>query len=308
MKNQKVIAEVEKIIKQLNLKCTLKQFQDKVNWDYISAHQKLSEDFIREFKNHVSWFWISAHQNLSEDFIREFKDYVNCFGISRDQKLSEDFIREFKDYVSWDYISIHQNLSEDFIREFKDYVNWDCISKYQKLFESFIREFQNKVNWDYISKYQKLSEDFIREFKDKVNWNYVSKYQKLSENFIKEFNLKISRDNWLYKSTEYKKDKLLKTGKYKLNDESYFVGYKRIRVDRYSKFNFQYQYLKDHVYESTADFTDNENSFGLSVNTYDYVKDYHNELIIEVWFKPEDVARIVEDGEKIRVTKFLVKS
>jgi hypothetical protein len=171
-----------------------------------------------------------------------------------------------------------------------------------------LEEFQDKVDWYCISAHQKLSENFIREFKDKVDWVYISKYQKLSESFIKEFNLKISEDNWLYKSTEYKKDELLKTGKYKLNPEGYFVGYKGIRIDRYSKFNFQYQYLKDHVYKSTADFTNSEDSFGLSVGTYDYAKNYCNELVIEVWFKPEDIARIVKDGEKIRVTKFIVKN
>jgi hypothetical protein len=49
MKNQKVIAEVEKIIKELNLNCTLEEFQNKVDWNYISIYQKLSEDFIKEF-------------------------------------------------------------------------------------------------------------------------------------------------------------------------------------------------------------------------------------------------------------------
>jgi hypothetical protein len=187
-------------------------------------------------------------------------------------------------------------------------MNWNCISIHQNLSEDFIREFKDKVDWINISTYQKLSEKFIKEFKDYVDWNCVSTYQKLSKKFIKEFNLKISEDNWLYKSTKYKLDKLLKPGKYKLNDEGYFVGYKGIRIDRYSKFSFQYQYLKNHVYESTADFTDNENSFGLSVGTYDYAENYCNELVIEVWFKPKDIARIVKDGEKIRVTKFLVKS
>jgi hypothetical protein len=285
MKNPKVIVEVEKIIKELNLNCTLEEFQNKVDWRYISEHRNLSEDFIKEFKDKVDWINISKYQNLSENFIREFKDYVY-----------------------WGFISKYQKLSENFIREFKDHIDWDWISKYQKLSENFIREFKDYINWNYISIYQKLSEDFIRKFEDYVNWYCISTYQKLSEDFIKEFNLKISDDNWLYKSTKYKKDELLKTGKYKLNDEGYFVGYKGIRIDRYSNLNFQYQYLKDHVYESTADFTDNENSFGLSVGTYDYAKNYCGELVIEVWFKPEDIARIVKDGEKIRVTKFLVKS
>ena len=69
--------EVEKLIKELNLDCTVKEFKDKVDWVNISQYQKLSEDFIREFKDEVDWGWISVFQKLSEDFIREFKDKVD---------------------------------------------------------------------------------------------------------------------------------------------------------------------------------------------------------------------------------------
>ena len=47
------------------------------NWQNISKHQTLSEDFIREFKDKVNWYWISRYQTLSEDFIREFKDKLD---------------------------------------------------------------------------------------------------------------------------------------------------------------------------------------------------------------------------------------
>ena len=41
--------EILELIDKLKLDCSLKEFQEKVNWDYISRYQKLSEDFIREF-------------------------------------------------------------------------------------------------------------------------------------------------------------------------------------------------------------------------------------------------------------------
>ena len=230
---------------------------DKVNWDYISIYQKLSEDFIREFKNNVDWYRISFNQ-----------------------KLSEDFIREFQNKVYWEYISIYQKLSED-----------------------FIREFQNKVYWEYISIYQKLSEDFIKEFQDEVYWNCISKYQKLSEDFIKEFNLKINEDNWLYKPTEFKKEQVMKCGLYECY-EDYFIAYKAIRSDRYSHYNFQYQYLKNGIYECHCDCTDNENSFGLSVWTEDGAKDYDDTgLIVKVKVRYEDVGRLVHESNKVRCSK-----
>ena len=49
-----------------------------INFNDLKLYQKpLSEDFIREFKNKVDWNWISVKQKLSENFIREFKDKVS---------------------------------------------------------------------------------------------------------------------------------------------------------------------------------------------------------------------------------------
>ena len=52
------------------------EFQEKIDWDYISANQKLSEKFIREFQKKANWDNISICQELSEKFIREFQDNV----------------------------------------------------------------------------------------------------------------------------------------------------------------------------------------------------------------------------------------
>jgi len=51
------------------------------------------KNFIREFNDNVDWFWISEYQKLSKNFIKEFQDNVNWECISRNQKLSEDFKR-----------------------------------------------------------------------------------------------------------------------------------------------------------------------------------------------------------------------
>ena len=73
----KVKKEVEKLIKELNLHCSVKRFKDEVNWYNVSKYQKLSLKFIREFKDKVYWDRISDSQKLSLDFIREFKDKVD---------------------------------------------------------------------------------------------------------------------------------------------------------------------------------------------------------------------------------------
>ena len=153
--------------------------------------------------------------------------------------------------------------------------------------------------------YQKLSEEFIKEFQNKVDWSNISMYQKLSEEFIKEFKLEIDRDNWFYKSTEFKKKKVIDSNLYECYKD-YFIAYKGIRDDRYSKYNFQYQYLLGNTYESHADFTSDEYSFGLSVWTEKKAREYCNQLVIKVKIRYEDIARLVHDNGKIRVTKFEV--
>ena len=255
-------------------------------WYEVSAHKFLTEGFIREFADEVKWGYISAKQHLSEEFIREFADEVDWVGISLCQRLSEDFIREFKDEVGWYCVSKYQRLSEDFIREFKDWVYWDAISYYQRLSEDFIREFKDKVDWDKISTHQHLSEDFIEEFKDRLNMYYLA-------------------DSWLYKSTEEKKKAVIDTGLYECH-EDYFIAYKGIRVDRYSNFNFQYQYLKGKTYETWCDCSAEECSFGFSAWTEKDARNYCDELVVRVKVRYEDVGRVVHNGGKIRCFKLEV--
>ena len=256
--------------------------------------------------NYDNWARLSLCESLTEDFIQEFKDKVDWTCISRYPHLSEDFIRRFADRVDWYYISAYQCLSENFIREFADRVAWGWIVKYQQLSEDFIREFKDKVNWNYISANQHLSENFIREFKDEVNWAWISAYQHLSKEFIEEFKDKIHMnfiaDSWHYKSVEEKKKAVMDTGLYECHDD-YFIAYKGIRKDRYSRFSFQYQYLKGHTYETWCDCSSNESSYGFSAWTKEGAREYCKELIVRVKVRYEDVGRVVHDGGKIRCFK-----
>ena len=236
--------------------------------------------------NYNDWEWLSKYEHLSEDFIREFKDNVIWYWVSQHQHLSEDFIREFKDRVHWGCISDYQNLSEDFIREFKDRVDWACISAYQHLSEDFIREFADQVYWDLISKYQRLSKVFIKEFQNKICIYYVN-------------------NSWHYKSVEEKKKAVESTGLYECH-EDYFIAYKGIRRDRYSNFNFQYQYLKGETYETWCDCSADESSFGFSAWTEKGARLYCNELVVRVKVRYEDVGRVVHNGGKIRCFKMEV--
>lgn len=259
--------------------------------------------------NFVKLFNLNNFLNKLAYLFYPFVDWKNiiCY-----QKLSESFMRKFQDKIFWPWISGYQKLSENFIREFQNKVDWYWICMYSKLSESFIREFQNKVQWDIISQYQKLTEDFIREFKDKVDWKYISYYQKLSTEFISEFNLQdkineLKPNNTLYWTKEEKLEFLKQYPQYEIIDNSYIIAYKGIRSDRYSRYNFQYQYLPGNTYECHADHNlNNIDSFGFSAWTYEKAKTYCDELVIEVKIYIEDIAAIVHDGGKIRCSKFEV--
>lgn len=148
------------------------------------VNEYLGTDY-RELITRVQWNYISEYQELSEDFIREFQDEVNWRWVSEYQKLSESFIRKFRNKVDWTVISAYQKLSNEFIEEFQDKVDWNKISIFQKLSEPFIRKFKDKVDWCRISIYQKLSNEFIEEFKDRLNlsrikdsWHYKTTEEK----------------------------------------------------------------------------------------------------------------------------------
>ncbi len=170
------------------------------------------------------------------------------------------------------------------------------INTIQKLYKDFIEKHKDEMNWFWISMYQKLSENFIEQHKNEVDWYCISMNQKLSKQFIEKYknnlNIRVIKDSWHYKSTEFKKQAVINTGLYDCYDD-YFIAYKGIRSDRYSKFNFQYQYLPNQTYETFADYSDNEDSFGFS-------------LVVKVKIYYKDVARVVHNGNKIRACKITI--
>ncbi len=70
------MANIEEIIESIKMILSNISFNEKeekeeekekkLDWDDISKHQKLSEDFIRKFEDKINWEWISARQVLSE--------------------------------------------------------------------------------------------------------------------------------------------------------------------------------------------------------------------------------------------------
>lgn len=185
--------------------------------------------------------------------------------------------------------------------------NWWTISRYVHLSEAFIERYADKVDWYCISEYQRLSETFIERYADKVNWFNISRYQHLSKSFRKKHDIPMPNDNYMAWTTRQKKNAVVKTGLYECH-EDYFIAYKGIQQNRYSKLNFQYQYLPGETYTTHADYTNEENSYGFSAWTKENAQDYCSELVVKVKIYYEDVARVVHNGGKIRCCRMTVLS
>jgi len=66
----KIIEEIPNIEKFFDE--NIKKF--KVDWLWISKHQKLSEEFIEKHYNKVYWNDILEYQKLSEEFVEKYKN------------------------------------------------------------------------------------------------------------------------------------------------------------------------------------------------------------------------------------------
>lgn len=287
----------------------IRRYADQVDWANISHFQKLSEGFIDEYADRVDWWWISVRQKLSEDTIRRYEDRVDWVSISKYQRLSENFIHEHAGQVEWSWISAYQKLSENFICKYADQVKWREISAYQKLSEKFIRRYADRVYWPHISRYQSLSEAFIEEFKGQVDWWRISKHQYLSVAFIQKYKDRLCmilvQDNWAYKTPEELEYAVRDTSLYECH-KGYFIAYKGIRKDRYSDYNFQYQYLPGETYETFADCSDKADSCGFSVWTRGGAEKYWWELVVPCRIEYKDVARIIYEDGRIRCRKMTI--
>ena len=72
----------------------------------IFEFQRLSEDFIKEFQDRVDWGFISYHQNLSKEFCIEFYERVDWNMLDRKSKLYKGFFTDAPNYVKL-YITLN---------------------------------------------------------------------------------------------------------------------------------------------------------------------------------------------------------
>nr|QQV29366.1 hypothetical protein K-LCC10_0111 [Kaumoebavirus] len=94
-------------------------------WEFICVEYILPEEMLREYQDYVNWYYLSSYQKLSEGFIREFHDLVNWQSLSRAKIMSENLIRDFQERLDWYWVSLFQPLTVSMIEEFENLIVWD---------------------------------------------------------------------------------------------------------------------------------------------------------------------------------------
>ena len=156
--------EVEKLIKELELDCSVEEFKFKADWYFICIHKKISENFMREFRERIYWDYIPDYQQpFSEEFKNEFEDRVGCWNdcencedgndcdkndYDASSNSEEEALRRIKSQLKgrverFDRINLRSfllpsDLSNDFKKKlFKDNKNRDDKNKNDKIMEVY---------------------------------------------------------------------------------------------------------------------------------------------------------------------------
>lgn len=276
--------------------------------DMLVMYQILSEDFILRHLNDLKLEMILRYQVVSEDFMRD-----HCFSSSLDPEYRKTLIRILLE---------HQVLSSDFIRSILIHVEvnklFHVLCQYQYIDEELIRylleHYDNRgfyfIIMCFLTRYQNITSDIIEDFpvllENKECKNNLCTYQALGYEWYLENKLPIknaqelSPDDW--------RDHILISGHFD-SFSDYFVGYKVIRADGYSDFNYRYKFDKDNTYTTLSDYSYDNISFGFGIfdqYTAEHVlKKYYRNAAkfkvakVKIYYK--DVTYVSTDGPSTKV-------
>ena len=114
-----VQAEIKKIIKEENLNCTIKEFKDSVDWDYISEYQKLSEEFIKEFKDKLYIKIQKSNHHRKYDPIKEATKYAKKHKL----EIKDGYLYAFRNHDMFGRGSFDKTISYEPNIYYRD---WHC--------------------------------------------------------------------------------------------------------------------------------------------------------------------------------------
>ena len=93
--NKQVQKEVEKLIKEYELNCSIREFQGKVYWYYISYYQVLSRKFREEFKDKIDNIYeeINEPKTITQK-TKECEEYAKKHNL----KITKKYLYAFRNH------------------------------------------------------------------------------------------------------------------------------------------------------------------------------------------------------------------
>ena len=262
-----------------------KTYNKKADEFYIN--RLMSEEEIERLYKSLDKDMLVKWQILSEDFLERHLDDLNLVAILRYQVVSEGFLRRhcFKYNFEHGYRSLllqimlrHQGLSTEFLISIMDdiyrYKLFHLLCTFQHIDEELILKLVNDYSDSHflgvilihLLKYQEVPQDIAENHPYiKVNNVYrdcISKHQNYTKEFFDSINLDI--DSAILLTPEEWKFEVKSTGRFDTFND-YFIGYKVVRTDGYSDFNYRFKYEKDNDYLTFSDYGYNRIGAGFGI-------------------------------------------
>ena len=177
---------------------TMLYFFDKLNWEEVLMHQKISETFVRNHlinivRDQNLWSYLLRYQKLSEDFLIENFKYFqnnNLIDIIINQKVTDKFLNlAFAHFYNLSFFLLiikYQTLSNDFIIEHINNLDYFDVIKYQENLSNEVIEKilsidkskkKQKKLCNLILKYYNLPIDMLKKYFYKYNCEQIVAYQ-----------------------------------------------------------------------------------------------------------------------------------
>ncbi len=200
-----------------------KQFENVLDWDFISIHRKYKEkdDFILQFKHKLNWafFTKTKMQHFSIDFLDKYEKYVDWIWISTINQISVTFVEKYYGQLNLFIVLQYSNLPVEFVKNNHKLFEFDQL-KVQKqefihdIFERYLFDNDADVVFDYLFDiFYQLDFNLVRTTKS---------YTKQSSSWKQMWLLRGSLVSW--RATQFKKD-ILKKAQEAESDNSLIIHF-----------------------------------------------------------------------------------
>ncbi len=90
-----------------------KRTGETVQWNIVSFAYALTLDFIIEYQDELDWYYLSSDQKLDENTVRLFQDRIKWDRLDPN-RYSKEFLREFRDRFKFKQWCLKDEFKDEF--------------------------------------------------------------------------------------------------------------------------------------------------------------------------------------------------